>query len=91
MNQIEAFNETVMLAIKMGMPDQSDVDDSLGYEHMFSMLKRIEANPEKFSEAKLGRWLGWAQAALVAANVGVTLEDVKQINLRWADQKGTEQ
>lgn len=82
MNQREAFAETIVLAITAGMPEESDVDDSLGLAHMQSMLDRIEANPEGFSEAKLGRWLGWAQAALVASGVGVTLEDVKQINLR---------
>lgn len=38
-----------------------------------------------FSEAKLGRWLGWAQAAVVAANIGVTLDDVKALNKRFAD------
>jgi hypothetical protein len=82
-NQLQAFRDTVSLAEKAEMPPMSAVHDSLGLAHMRSMLKRIEAG--EFSESKLGRWLGWAQAALVAANVGVTLEDVKQINLRNAE------
>lgn len=82
MNQRAAFRETMLLAGRQQMPEHSDIDPSLGYEHMRSMWDRIEAG--EFSESKLGRWLGWAQAALVSANVGVTLEDVKQINLRWA-------
>lgn len=77
MNQRAAFLETVRLAIDLGMPEEPDT--TLGLAHMRDMLTRIRAD---FSEAKLGRWLGWAQCALVAANVGVTLEDVKRINMR---------
>lgn len=79
MNQRAAFDETVELAIISGMVGRG----SLSFSHLREMQKTIaEGN---FSESKLGRWLGWAQASLVAANVGVTLEDVKQINLRHAD------
>lgn len=79
MNQLAAFDETLALAVERGMPDFTGQRDSLGLAHLEAMRERITTN---FSEGKLGRWLGWAQAALVAANVGVTLEDVKQINLR---------
>lgn len=61
------------------MPELPGTD--LGLAHLRSMAERI--TPE-FSEAKLGRWLGWAQCALVAAGVGVTLEDVKRINVGHA-------
>lgn len=77
MNQREAFDDTLALAAKMGMPALPD--SSLGFAHMKDMRFRINLDGN-FSDAKLGRWLGWAQAALVAANVGVTLEDVKAIN-----------
>jgi hypothetical protein len=81
MNQHAAFDETVNIAYKSDMPE-GDLDNPLSLAHLLDMQERI--TPE-FSDAKLGRWLGWAQAALVAANVGVTLDDVKQINLRHSD------
>jgi hypothetical protein len=37
-----------------------------------------------FSDAKLGRWLGWAQCAVVASGVA-TLTDMKEINQAHAD------
>ena len=80
MNQREAFRETVELAQMIGMPEAPGTP--LGLAHLRDMERRIDAGD--FSPSKLGRWLGWAQCALVAANVGVTLEDVKQINLRYA-------
>ena len=79
MNQREAFRETVALAAARGMPDHGGA--GLDLSHLRSMHGRIT---DDFSEAKLGRWLGWAQCALVAANVGVTLDDVKDINRRWS-------
>lgn len=81
MNQRIAFDETVELAIQSGMAGSHD--PSLSLSHLLEM--QLTISEKDFSEAKLGRWLGWAQAALVAADVGVTLEDVKQINLRYAD------
>lgn len=59
------------------------VEHSMTIEHAEDMLARIEEAEEtgdRFSEAKLGRWLGWVQAAAVAAGVGMTLEDMKEIN-----------
>ena len=81
MNQRAAFKETLQLAIASAMPE-GDPADPLSLAHLREMWFRLDDN---FSDAKVGRWLGWAQAALVAAGVGVTLEDVKQINLRHAD------
>lgn len=77
MDQRAAFADTVNLAERVGMAEMPG--SSLGLEHLRAMKIRID--DEEFSEAKLGRWLGWAQAALVAAGVGVDLEDVKRINL----------
>ncbi|WP_239591355.1 hypothetical protein [Mycolicibacterium tusciae] len=36
---------------------------------------------------KLGRWLGWAQCAVVAANVGLSLDDMKAINQRCMTER----
>lgn len=81
MNQKAAFEETVALAERVGMPELPG--SSLGLEHLREMLARVSVGD--FSDAKLGRWLGWAQAALVAADVGVDLEIVKRINLLYSE------
>jgi hypothetical protein len=78
-NQKAAFVETVAIATDLGMPNNPGT--ALGLDHLRDMLSRF--GPD-FSEAKLGRWLGWAQCALVAANVGFTLDDAKALNMRHA-------
>lgn len=67
MNQADAFRETVRIAEQRGMPEMPGSD--LGLHHLRSILATV--NRSKFPDGKLGRWLGWAQCALVAANVGV--------------------
>lgn len=76
MNQLQAFRDTIALAEQRGMPDLPGSD--LGLDHLRRMAAVLEEN--SFSPAKLGRWLGWAQCALVAAGVGVTLDDMKTLN-----------
>lgn len=76
MNQLAALRDTIVLAEERGMPEYCG---DLGLSHLRSMYTRAEAGD--FSEAKLGRWLGWAQCAVVAACIGVTLDDMKAINL----------
>lgn len=83
MNQIDALRETVALAEQHGMPELPGSE--LGLDHVRSMLTRV--NGSEFSAAKLGRWLGWAQCALVAAGVGITLNDMKALNLRHQDRQ----
>jgi hypothetical protein len=59
--------------------------------HIRDMLAVMESgdNPQHpgstFGEAKMGRWLGWAQAAVVAMDLA-TLDDMKQINRSNADK-----
>lgn len=79
MNQFAAFDETVEKAKELGMPMLEGTDRGLA--HMLDMQSRITTS---FSPAKLGRWLGWAQSALFYADVGFTLEDAKEINLKWS-------
>jgi len=76
MNQLEVFRETVTLAEKHGMPEMPGSE--LGLDHLRVMLAAVEAQP--FDEDKLGRWLGWAQCAVVAAGLGVSLSDMKALN-----------
>lgn len=82
MNQRMAFKETISHAIRNRMP-LGEVEDSMSLMHIIDMDIRLEANPE-YSEAKVGRWLGWAQCAVVAGGYG-SLDDMKQINMRWAN------
>lgn len=49
----------------------------LSRAHVVSMLERIECG--EIAGEKAHRWLGWAQAACVAAGAG-TLDDMKEIN-----------
>jgi hypothetical protein len=79
MNQRKAFEDTLSLAAWRGMPDSPG--STLGFAHISDMYSRIE---DGFSESKLGRWLGWAQCAVVASGVA-TLEEMKEINLRNSD------
>lgn len=85
MNQLAAFRDTIELAEQRGMDEHGE---SLGLRHLRSMYEQAQAFQsewETFSEAKLGRWLGWAQCAVVAASIGLTLDDMKAINQRHAD------
>lgn len=78
--QHRAFDDTVSLASTHGMPLKSG--DPLGLAHLMGMRSRAQA----YSGAKLGRWLGWAQCAVVAADIGLTLEDMEAINTRAAEE-----
>lgn len=80
MNQNKAFTETLNLAHERGMDKLTwdDTSKDLSYAHLEDMATRIT---DDFSESKLGRWLGWAQAAVVAAGIA-TLDEMKEINLR---------
>lgn len=82
MRQLDAFRETVKLL--EGVPDDSSpfLPESLRPGHIRDMLRRAETT--KMSPAKLGRWLGWAQAAVVAME-WATLEEMKELNRSFAD------
>ncbi len=64
-DQLAAFRATIQLAESRGMPEHGG---HLGLTHLRNMYKQASAGG--FNEAKLGRWLGWAQCAVVAAAIG---------------------
>lgn len=68
------------------MHDIDGFAEGCDYWHLQDMMERAQAAMNtpgmEFSDAKLGRWLGWMQAAVVAAGIGLTLEDMKEINRR---------
>lgn len=75
-DQLAAFKATIALAEQRGMPEWPGT--TAGLAHLRSMYD--QARTGQFGEAKLGRWLGWAQCAVVTANIGVELEDMAEIN-----------
>lgn len=81
MNQKYAMQETIQLALSRGYDDISFEQEGVDYAHITSMYSRVTSD---FSEAKLGRWLGYIQGVLVP-NAIITLEEAKEINKRWAD------
>ncbi|UBV20331.1 MULTISPECIES: hypothetical protein [Mycolicibacterium] len=85
MNQLQALRDTIDLAEAHGMPELPD--SPIGLQHLRDMLGEVDKanSATPFSASKLGRWLGWAQCALVAADVGVTLDDMKALNMKYAD------
>lgn len=79
--QRQAFADTVFLASERGMPLAPESE--LGLYHLMQM--RIRA--QSMAGSKLGRWLGCAQCAVVAAGVGLTLDDMKAINQRCMTER----
>lgn len=97
MKMLEAMRDTVAL-MEHELPKRGPhhaermeaVSPDLRPAHIRDMLAVMETgvNPQdserEFSEGKMGRWLGWAQAAVVAMHCA-TLDDMKAINWRWAE------
>lgn len=83
MDQLAAMRWTLSRAQEHGMHDMYGFAEGCDYWHLQDMMERAQSGD--FSEAKLGRWLGWMQCAVVAAQIGLTLEDMKEINRHHAD------
>lgn len=96
MNMLAAAKETVAI-IDLRLAEWTldwgkimALDHSLSQEHLHEMLLTMESgvNPQDtesgFSDGKMGRWLGWMQAAGVAMNA-LTLDECKTINMKWRD------
>jgi hypothetical protein len=82
MNMRGAFEDTLELAEDRHYGFRLLAETGVDMAHLRSMLERV--TPE-FSEAKLGRWLGYAQGVLVA-NGCITLDEAKAINMKHAGQ-----
>lgn len=79
MDALKALGETVQLANERGMGTVFYEQPHVDYDHLCDMLDRAATG--KFTEAKLNRWLGYAQGVLVAHGIA-TLEEMKEINRR---------
>lgn len=80
MNVLAAMKDTLALWTGQSWAD-IDLPESLSGKHMVDMLTTVETG--EFSYGKQCRWLGWMQAATVAAGIA-TLDDMKAINKRHA-------
>lgn len=82
-----AFAATIELANKEGMDEADFIDESLTFAHIVEMNTKIHEKTKyrtyMISDDKLGRWLGWAQAAVVASGCA-SLEEMKEINNRFS-------
>ena len=78
MNQRQAFDDTIALAVERGMLELPGT--AYGLAHLKDMQVRLE---DGFSDSKVGRWLGWAQCAVVMQGIA-TLDEMKGINLKNA-------
>lgn len=81
MRAVEAMEETMRLAKERGYDTVEMKIPNTDYAHLMSMLERMQAGQKdgSFSEAKLSRWLGYAQGVLVANDV-LSLNELKEIN-----------
>lgn len=79
MNQRDAMHETIAeMATEIKFREIFlHSDEQALVDHIIGMPARTEG----FSEAKLGRWLGWIQG-VACAKGWLTLEDCKRINQR---------
>lgn len=85
-----AFEETITYAVSWGMPnDCLPSSHPLSFAHIMDMRSCMDEHT--FTEGKMGRWLGWAQASVctyVIRHFGHNissidpLEDMKRINER---------
>lgn len=85
MDQLTAFDNTLALALERGMPHTSPITPRLGLDHLIKMRAILAENPD-WPADKVGRWLGWAQCAVVAAGKA-TDKEMEDIN-RHAKTEG---
>lgn len=76
-HRIEWMTEALRLTCAMAASPPMPSTGGLSAEHIRGMPDRIAG----FSSAKLGRWLGWAQAAIVAGGLA-DLDDMKRLNMQ---------
>lgn len=86
---VQAAADTLDLALRRRMTQrEGKLPSSMQSVHLAEMLVKMagsdERNEPAMSMGKTGRWLGWMQASVVAAGCA-TLEEMKDINRRYAD------
>jgi hypothetical protein len=74
MDVIKAMEAT----LEYSRPEYLPFTGPCSHQHLLGMLAQMKEG--SFSEAKLNRWLGWAQGVLVSFGLA-KLDDMKRINL----------
>ena len=82
MKQLKAMQDTIELLRERSFYAMITVPEC-SYEHLKDM--EVRARLGTFSEAKMGRWLGYIQGVGVSYAY-MTLEEAKEINKRWAGE-----
>lgn len=86
MNQLAAMRETIELALARNFgrhPQDADTQrDGINFNHLLEM--EHNAKKGEYSEAKLGRHLGWMQGVLCATGY-MTLNEAKELNRRHSN------
>jgi hypothetical protein len=90
MNHLQAMRDTLDAARAIGLDNTNSDTPELDFPHLEDMLRRAElaasGQGEPMSEGKMGRWLGWMQASVVAMAEGaLRLEHMKNINMAHRD------
>ncbi len=84
MKTLEAMRATLELAKERDFDMIGFEEEGVDFDHLKSMVDRAEDPASEFSEGKINRWLGYMQGVLVATST-CTLEEVKELNRRFAD------
>lgn len=82
MNVIQAVDDTISLARDQGFDCLFIENESVSWDHLLEMQEAL--HNQEMSYGKQCRWLGWIQASVVAADVGINLDHCKIINKRNA-------
>lgn len=77
MRMLDGMAATLQLVEDKGFPPGLDKSGSCSLEHLTEMHGKMV--DKDFSDAKMGRWLGWAQGMLCGRGI-LTLEECKEIN-----------
>jgi hypothetical protein len=86
MRMVEAARRTLELAVSKGYDSVTSDMPELDHAHCSVMVETMAGSEREWSEGKMGRWLGWLQAACVFGTDGaISLEDCKRINMECAE------
>lgn len=93
MNMLAALRDTIDIAVERtdiespeyrGDLEPPNSGEPCSIDHFETMYEAVKQNPSVFSDAKLGRWLGWVQGVLCGRSL-VTLDEMKEINKKYSD------
>lgn len=81
MDYCGAFAETLLLGLESGMPDISSDNKDLDWPHLLEIGTAVAEGGIRDLEALWA--LGFVQACIIAADVGVTWDDLVAVNRKY--------